>query len=132
MLTRAIKKAKRSKHASKLAKQIQVCEKLRDHLREISKYSHDILDIEQTTISEIRSYDHPPERIFQVMASVYRLLGYQHEKVQVGACVFNIIFIYERYTSTCRTFGLVLFVECREGRNMLFNNASNTFQNYGH
>ena len=39
------------------------------------RYRHDILHMEQATISEIRSYHHPPKGVHETMICSYLLLG---------------------------------------------------------
>ncbi|ESP05579.1 hypothetical protein LOTGIDRAFT_228104 [Lottia gigantea] len=81
VLEKSIQDAKNSKFADKLTNQIQVAEKLQRHLQELKNCAHDICKMEQTTISELRSYHHPPPCVHDVMAATYMLMGYSEDRL---------------------------------------------------
>ena len=83
VLDKTIAEAQSSEYAGQLQSQIEAAEKLRDHLKELNRYNHDILEMEQTTISEIRSYQRPPGCVHDVMAATYMLLGEDEEQLSV-------------------------------------------------
>lgn len=62
---------------------LENAKKLKEHLGELNRFSHDILQMEQETISEIRSYHHPPKGVKEVMLSTYLVLGYEESKLRV-------------------------------------------------
>ena len=45
---------------------------------------HVILDFDKTTISEIRSYDHPPKILHRVIQAALMLLGEDEERTSVN------------------------------------------------
>lgn len=81
VLEKTIAEAKRSQWAGQLSNQIEAAEKKLAHLRELNEYKHDILNMEQTTISEIHSYKKPPTCVHDVMAATYMLLGHPESKL---------------------------------------------------
>ena len=50
----------------------------------MNEYKHDILTMEQTTISEIHSYQRPPACVHDVMAATYMLLGHPEHRLTVS------------------------------------------------
>ena len=52
--------------------------------QELNEYKHDILTMEQTTISEIHSYQRPPACVHDVMAATYMLLGHPEHRLTVS------------------------------------------------
>ena len=83
VLDKTIAEAQSSEFAGQLSSQIEAAEKLRDHLKELNQYSHDVLEMEQATISELRSYQRPPSCVHDVMAATYMLLGEEEERLSV-------------------------------------------------
>lgn len=81
VLERTISEARRSPYEAQLASQIEAAERQLMHLRELNKYSHDILEMDQSTISEIHSYHRPPACVHDVMAASYMLLGYNETRL---------------------------------------------------
>ncbi|KAL8570779.1 hypothetical protein ACOMHN_006929 [Nucella lapillus] len=76
-LDRAIQVARASPYALQLASAIAAADKLRAQLVQWGVHRHAPLDLEQSTVSEIRSFKFPPKCVFTVMAAVHRLLGYR-------------------------------------------------------
>ncbi|XP_046544246.1 LOW QUALITY PROTEIN: uncharacterized protein LOC124254478 [Haliotis rubra] len=81
VLNRTIADVQASPYAYQLRNQLEKAEKLRDHLKELNTYNHDILQMEQTTISELRSYQRPPTCVHDVMAATYMLLGHNEDRL---------------------------------------------------
>ncbi|XP_071100654.1 uncharacterized protein [Haliotis cracherodii] len=81
VLNRTIADVQASPYAYQLHNQLEKAEKLRDHLKELNTYNHDILQMEQTTISELRSYQRPPTSVHDVMAATYMLLGHDEDRL---------------------------------------------------
>ena len=87
-LEKAIELGKESRFSDKLATMIKDAEEVRDHLRKLDRFAHDILEMKQTTISELRSYKKPPEVVEDVMKATLVLLGEKRINVQVSvACI---------------------------------------------
>ncbi|GFO34301.1 kyphoscoliosis peptidase [Plakobranchus ocellatus] len=82
VLERTIAEARNCPYASQLGPQIEAAERNLLHLRELNQYSHDILAMDQSTISEIHSYHRPPACVHDVMAASYMLLGYNESKLR--------------------------------------------------
>ncbi|KAK7115656.1 uncharacterized protein [Littorina saxatilis] len=81
VLEKTIKDAENSQYAGQLENQIEACRRKLTHLKELNTYKHDIMNMEQNTISEIHSYQRPPACVHDVMAATYMLLGYQEKKL---------------------------------------------------
>lgn len=90
VLNRAISRVEASEYRSELSHSLENAKRLREHLTLLDQYRHDILMMDQSTISEIRSYHHPPEGVHEVMMGTYMLLGYEEEKLSV--CLLEVIF----------------------------------------
>ncbi|XP_076444195.1 uncharacterized protein LOC143282439 [Babylonia areolata] len=76
VLEKTITAAERSQFSGQLHNQIEAARRKLQHLKELNEYRHDILSMEQTTISEIHSYQRPPACVHDVMAATYMLLGH--------------------------------------------------------
>ena len=83
ILDKAIANVQSSQYRSELMHYLENAKKLKEHLGELNRFSHDILQMEQETISEIRSYHHPPKGVKEVMLSTYLVLGYEESKLRV-------------------------------------------------
>ncbi|XP_060594837.1 uncharacterized protein LOC132749158 [Ruditapes philippinarum] len=81
-LDKAIKRGKESRFREKVKKQINEAEDVSEHLRHLNKIAHDVLEMKQPTISELRSYKYPPKVIFDVMKATFLLLGDKEEYVE--------------------------------------------------
>ncbi|XP_052700227.1 protein piccolo-like isoform X1 [Crassostrea angulata] len=82
VLDRAISRVESSDYRSELSHSLESAKRLREHLTELDQYRHDILTMDQLTISEIRSYHHPPDGVHEIMMGTYMLLGYEEEKLK--------------------------------------------------
>ena len=67
----------------KLQLQFKAAQRLAEQLRRIEKLRHDILNLDQKTIAEIKSYSNPPEAVNNVMAATMILLGENEQAVKV-------------------------------------------------
>lgn len=83
ILEPAIKAAKISDQVYKLSDRIKEAEELRDHLLTLKRFAHDVLDMKQTTISEIHRYSIPSPLIFNVMKATFLLLGEHPQNLEV-------------------------------------------------
>ena len=82
-LEKAIVHGKESRFVEKLETSINDAEEVRDHLRKLNRFAHDILEMKQSTISELRSYKKPPPVVEDVMMATFVLLGEKRIYVQV-------------------------------------------------
>ncbi|XP_078621048.1 calcium-activated chloride channel regulator 3A-1-like [Branchiostoma floridae x Branchiostoma japonicum] len=53
-----------------------------DKVRRLENLRHEVLQMNQSTISEIRNYNHPPQLVHQVMVATYLLLGVNESETQ--------------------------------------------------
>lgn len=60
-------------------------EELRSRLRRIKRLQHAVLEMDQKTISELRSYSKPPPAVHAVMATTFLLLGNKEADLKVTA-----------------------------------------------
>ena len=84
ILDKAIQDAESSQYQQELQSHIDRARALKDHQDELDNYRHDILEMDQACISEIRSYHHPPDGVHETMMSTYLILGYKEEQLEVS------------------------------------------------
>ena len=90
-LEKAIEQGKESRFVEKLATPIKDAEDVRDHLLKLNRFAHNILEMKQSTISELRSYKKPPEVVGDVMMATFILLGEKRINVQVQYFLFAVL-----------------------------------------
>lgn len=81
-LEKAIEHGNKSRFKDKVTKQITEAEETRDHLRHLDRIAHDVLEMKQPTIAELRSYKYPPPVIYDVMKSTFLMLGEKKEYLE--------------------------------------------------
>ncbi|XP_076103164.1 hillarin-like [Mytilus galloprovincialis] len=69
----------------------QDAEELRSRLRKLKRLHHAVLDMDQKTISELRSYPKPPKPIHGVMAATFLLLGHKEGELKKWATIQGLI-----------------------------------------
>lgn len=57
-------------------------EKVANRLRRLERIRQEILELKQSTISEIRSYQNPPPAVHQIMIATYLLLSYKEKPLK--------------------------------------------------
>lgn len=92
-LERAIKMVEKAGLQRKLNLQLQMAQKILEHLRKIEKLRHAIMNLDQKTIAEIKSYSNPPEIVHRVMTGTFILLGEKEKTLKVGALVVTLILV---------------------------------------
>ena len=55
------------------------------------RFKHDISDMDQTTVSEVRSYHHPPPGVHETMIATYMILGYPEPHLTVSCTSYVFI-----------------------------------------
>lgn len=75
LLTKAIDQAEISDHAQKLGNLIAQAKQLRDNIAPTNKFMHAVLEMKQSTISELTSYPKPPEPVYDILKATAILLG---------------------------------------------------------
>lgn len=83
MLETAIDNAKSSEFSSNLQNHITEAEQLLAELRKLKRFAHEVLQMKQSTISEIHSYKNPRPLAYDVMKATYFLLGEKEDHLQV-------------------------------------------------
>lgn len=86
-LDKAIARAKAANYDSLLDLQIVMAGRLRDQLHRIEKLRHSVLNMDNRTIAEIRTYGNPPDGVHQSLQAAFLLLG--HSKKDVKVTMFN-------------------------------------------
>ncbi|KAK3599342.1 hypothetical protein CHS0354_009835 [Potamilus streckersoni] len=82
-LDKAIQHGHESRFKPKLENLIKEAEDVRDHLRQLNRFAHEILEMKQTTIAELRSYKNPPEVVKDVMTGTFLMLGERKDQIEV-------------------------------------------------
>ncbi|XP_066263927.1 mucin-3A-like [Branchiostoma lanceolatum] len=73
------KAAEESKKVTdRLARQLHQADKI----KQLEKLRREVLEASQVTISEIRNYNHPPQKVHQVMTATYLLLGVKERETE--------------------------------------------------
>ena len=80
----AVNNIKRKKIEKEYAVELIEADKLLNKLRRLERLRREILELNQSTISEIRSYQRPPPAVHDVMIAVYLLLGYKEKELKVS------------------------------------------------
>lgn len=83
VLETAIDNAKSSEFSSNLQNHITEAEQLLAELRKLKRFAHEVLQMKQSTISEIHSYKNPRPLAYDVMKATYFLLGEKEDHLQV-------------------------------------------------
>ena len=82
-LDKALARAKAANFDNQLDLQIVVAQRLRDQLARIEKLRHSVLNMDQKTIAEIRTYSNPPDGVHQSLMGAFLLLGHSMKEVKV-------------------------------------------------
>ena len=82
-LEKAVTAAEKEGFDKKLGLQFQMAKKVLEQLRRIEKLRHAILDLDQKTIAELKSYSNPPDGVHAVMAATMMVLGNSEKEVKV-------------------------------------------------
>ncbi len=80
----AVKRAEAAGLEKKLGLQLGMAQRVLEQLKRIEKLKHEIMQLNQKTIAEIKSYSHPPEGVHQVMMASFVLLGDDPAKLKVS------------------------------------------------
>lgn len=80
---KAIKDVKKAGLEQYYSVELSEGERLASRLRRLERIRQEILELKQSTISEIRSYQNPPPAVHQVMIATYLLLGYKEKPLKI-------------------------------------------------
>lgn len=94
-LEKAINAVKKHGLEVPLAKELGEATKLLTRLKRLERIRHEILELKQATVAEIRSYQNPPPVVHKVMTATFLLLGHQEKETKV---LYSIgLFIHNNY-----------------------------------
>ncbi|XP_060601784.1 uncharacterized protein LOC132755022 isoform X2 [Ruditapes philippinarum] len=78
----ALKKVKAAGVEDKLEREVTIARSLLQRLKKLQRLLHAILDLDQSTIAEIRGYSSPPKIVHTVMISTLLLLGHWEDETK--------------------------------------------------
>lgn len=92
-LKQAIAAAEKANYNKMIDVELQYAKRLHEQLNKIDKLRHAILNLDQKTIAEIRSYGAPPAGVHEVMSATFLLLGVSVKQLKVSnncliVCIF--------------------------------------------
>lgn len=83
-LNKALHRANNSRYAPDIWDRIDEAKSVRFHLTKLDRFAHEILALQQSTVSELQSYTNPAQTcIVDVMKATYILLGVPDKYLQV-------------------------------------------------
>ena len=83
-LEKALAKAKEVNFEHHLDVQIALAARLKEHLARLEKLRHAVLNMDQKTVAELKSYSNPPAGVHESMMSTFLLLGNSMKEVKVS------------------------------------------------
>lgn len=86
-LEKAINAVKKHGLEVPLAKELGEATKLLTRLKRLERIRHEILELKQATVAEIRSYQNPPPVVHKVMTATFLLLGHQEKETKIWKSV---------------------------------------------
>ncbi|XP_011437088.3 trichohyalin isoform X2 [Magallana gigas] len=86
-LEKAINAIKKHGLEVPLAKELGEASKLLTRLKRLERIRHEILELKQATVAEIRSYQNPPAVVHKVMTATFLLLGHQEKETKIWKSV---------------------------------------------
>ncbi|KAL8571462.1 hypothetical protein ACOMHN_051168 [Nucella lapillus] len=81
-LERAMAVVRKHGFDADLAQEMMAAGKLLGRLRRLERIRHEILELKQSTVAEIRSYTKPPPIVHTVMTAVFLLLGHAEKETK--------------------------------------------------
>ncbi|KAK3600386.1 hypothetical protein CHS0354_016002 [Potamilus streckersoni] len=81
-LEKAINIVKKHGLEKQLARELIEAEKILSRLRKLERIRHEILELKQATVAEIRSYQNPPPVVHTVMTVTFLLLGHSEKETK--------------------------------------------------
>ncbi|CAC5398894.1 unnamed protein product [Mytilus coruscus] len=86
-LSRAIETVKKHGFEVELSKELLEANQLLTRLKRLERIRHEILQLKQSTVAEIRSYQSPPQVVHTVMTSTFLLLGHKEKETKIWKTV---------------------------------------------
>ncbi|OWF56342.1 Reticulocyte binding protein 2-like b [Mizuhopecten yessoensis] len=81
-LERAIQTVKKHGFEVQLAKELAEANELLVRLRRLERIRHEILELKQSTVAEIRSYQTPPLLVHTIMTATFLILGHKEKETK--------------------------------------------------
>ncbi|XP_076439797.1 uncharacterized protein LOC143279651 isoform X2 [Babylonia areolata] len=82
-LEKALKRAKEVNFEHQLDLQIALATRLKEHLARLEKLRHAVLNMDQKTVAELKTYGKPPGGVHESMMATFLLLGSSMKEVKV-------------------------------------------------
>lgn len=82
-LEKAINVIKKNGMEVQMAKELREANTILARLRKIQRIRSEILELKQSTVAEIRSYQNPPPVVHTVMTATFLLLGHKEKETKV-------------------------------------------------
>ncbi|KAL4227964.1 hypothetical protein ACF0H5_013402 [Mactra antiquata] len=98
VLDRAIQRVEASPHKRKLKSYLDRAYYLKQHQNELETYRHDISDLDQACVSEVKSYHHPPPPVHTTMVATYMVLGYPEDHLTDWTEITALMGRYGKYS----------------------------------
>lgn len=86
-LQKAIDTVKKHGFEAELSKELLEANQLLSRLKRLERIRHEILELKQATVAEIRSYQNPPPVVHTVMTATFLLLGHKEKETKVWKTV---------------------------------------------
>ncbi|CAD5117739.1 DgyrCDS6485 [Dimorphilus gyrociliatus] len=90
-LEKAIAYVKRSGFEMELAHELLEANRILLQLRRLERIRAEILELKQSTVAEIRSYQKPPEIVHVVMTGTFLILGHKEKETKVWKTVQSLV-----------------------------------------
>ncbi|GFR91409.1 trichohyalin-like [Elysia marginata] len=81
-LERAMTFVRKNGFEADLSKEMLAAQRLLNRLRRLERIRHEILELKQATVAEIRSYQSPPPIVHTVMRATFLLLGHKERETK--------------------------------------------------
>ena len=82
-IEKAIETVKRNGFEVQMAKELIEANQILVRLRKIQRIRSEILELKQSTVAEIRSYQNPPVVVHTVMTATFLILGHKESETKV-------------------------------------------------
>jgi len=82
-LEKAIAAAEKAGMEKRLGVQLAMARRILEQLKRIEKLRNAVMNLDQPTIAEIKSYSSPPVAVNHVMTAMFLLLGESEKRMQV-------------------------------------------------
>lgn len=96
-LEKAISVAERAGMERRLGVQLAMARRILEQLRRIEKLRNAIMNLDQRTIAEIKSYSSPPVAVNHVMTATFLLLGEPEKRMQVKHAEIGLIILWKEF-----------------------------------